>query len=89
MSMLVWQPLAKLGTEFASDGYIWADPEQAFSSHTKGYVGSVRTFTRTVDSFESVDCRDVLAEMWISHRGTCCDSSKTQIPIDAWPKSES
>ncbi|KAL8943423.1 MAG: hypothetical protein Q9216_001061 [Gyalolechia sp. 2 TL-2023] len=38
MSMLVWQPLAKLGIEFASDGYIWADPEQAFSSQAKGYT---------------------------------------------------
>ncbi|KAL9600758.1 MAG: hypothetical protein Q9219_002999 [cf. Caloplaca sp. 3 TL-2023] len=37
-SMLVWQPLAKLGTEFASDGYIWADAEQAFSSQAKGYT---------------------------------------------------
>lgn len=38
MSMLVWQPLARLGTDFASDGYIWADPEQAFSSQMKGYT---------------------------------------------------
>ncbi|KAL8696424.1 MAG: hypothetical protein Q9224_002804 [Gallowayella concinna] len=44
MMMLVWQPLAKLGTEFASDGYVWADPESAFSSeivemylHRSGY----------------------------------------------------
>ncbi|KAL8780002.1 MAG: hypothetical protein Q9203_001131 [Teloschistes exilis] len=38
MTMLLWQPLAKLGTEFASDGYIWADAEQAFSSQVKGYT---------------------------------------------------
>ncbi|KAL8983945.1 MAG: hypothetical protein Q9177_004834 [Variospora cf. flavescens] len=38
VSMLVWQPLAKMGTEFSSDGYIWADAEQAFSSHSKGYT---------------------------------------------------
>lgn len=36
--MLVWQPLAKMGLEFSSDGYVWADAEQAFSSHPKGYV---------------------------------------------------
>ncbi|KAL8841952.1 MAG: hypothetical protein Q9170_000732 [Blastenia crenularia] len=38
VSMLVWQPLSKLGTEFATDGYIWADAEQAFSSQAKGYT---------------------------------------------------
>ncbi|KAI4111169.1 MAG: hypothetical protein LQ345_006862 [Seirophora villosa] len=38
VSMLVWQPLAKMGLEFSSDGYVWADAEQAFSSHPKGYT---------------------------------------------------
>ena len=38
--MLVWQPLNQLGMHFASDGYIWADPEQAFSSDAKGYVST-------------------------------------------------
>ncbi|KAL8800821.1 MAG: hypothetical protein Q9223_007186 [Gallowayella weberi] len=38
MMMLVWQPLAKMGTEFASDGYVWADPESAFSSEVKGHT---------------------------------------------------
>lgn len=36
--MLVWQPLAQMGTGASSDGYLWADPEQAFSSEAKGYV---------------------------------------------------
>lgn len=36
--MLVWQPLSQMGAHAASDGYIWADPEQAFSSESKGYV---------------------------------------------------
>ena len=35
--LLVWQP-SQLGNHFASDGYIWADPEQAFSLDAKGYV---------------------------------------------------
>ncbi|KAL8771914.1 MAG: hypothetical protein Q9209_002852 [Squamulea sp. 1 TL-2023] len=38
MMLLVWQPLAKLGIEFASDGYIWADAEQAFSSEARGHT---------------------------------------------------
>ena len=40
--MLVWQPLGKMGTQFASDGYIWADPETAFSSEARGYVSPLR-----------------------------------------------
>ena len=36
--MLVWQPLNQLGTQSASDGYVWADAEQAFSSEVRGYV---------------------------------------------------
>ncbi|CAO1597310.1 hypothetical protein XANCAGTX0491_001126 [Xanthoria calcicola] len=36
--LLVWQPLSKLGIEFASDGYVWADAEQAFSSEARGHI---------------------------------------------------
>ncbi|PGG98369.1 hypothetical protein GX51_06856 [Blastomyces parvus] len=35
--MLVWQPLNHLGTNFASDGYVWADPEQLYSTEIRGY----------------------------------------------------
>jgi hypothetical protein len=36
--MLTWQPLAHLGNNFASDGYVWADAEQAFTFEARGYV---------------------------------------------------
>lgn len=36
--MLVWQPLNQLGTMFASDGYIWADAEQVYTTEVRGYV---------------------------------------------------
>ena len=36
--MLTWQPMAHLGNNFASDGYVWADHEQAFSFESRGYV---------------------------------------------------
>ncbi|KAL9040177.1 MAG: hypothetical protein Q9180_002073 [Flavoplaca navasiana] len=36
--LLVWQPMSKLGIEFASDGYVWADAEQAFSSEARGHT---------------------------------------------------
>ncbi|KAL2854473.1 DUF1750-domain-containing protein [Aspergillus pseudoustus] len=36
--MLTWQPLNHLGTNFASDGYVWADVEQAFTFESRGYL---------------------------------------------------
>ncbi|EAW06543.1 uncharacterized protein ACLA_082340 [Aspergillus clavatus NRRL 1] len=36
--MLTWQPLNHLGTNFASDGYVWADVEQAFTFEARGYM---------------------------------------------------
>ncbi len=35
--LLVWQP-PQMGAQEASDGYVWADPETAFSSEMRGYV---------------------------------------------------
>ncbi|MCJ1317327.1 hypothetical protein MMC15_002650 [Xylographa vitiligo] len=35
--LLVWQPEAKLGHRFASDGYIWADMESSFKQDFRGY----------------------------------------------------
>ncbi|MCJ1281751.1 hypothetical protein MMC26_001074 [Xylographa opegraphella] len=35
--LLVWQPEAKLGHRFASDGYIWADMEALFKQDYRGY----------------------------------------------------
>lgn len=36
--LLVWQPLEYVGTNFASDGYVWGDAENAFTSEHNGYV---------------------------------------------------
>lgn len=36
--MLTWQPLEYLNTNFASDGYIWADVEVSFKQEVRGYV---------------------------------------------------
>ena len=38
--LLVWQP-PQLQTHFASDGYVWADPERAFSQQMRGFVGAL------------------------------------------------
>jgi hypothetical protein len=39
---LTWQPLQLLGTEFASDGYIWAPGEAVFRQEVgNGLVGGV------------------------------------------------
>lgn len=61
--MLVWQPLAQMGTSASSDGYLWADPEQAFSSEAKGYV---RLSRESISEGESLmlslaDCGNVRA----------------------------
>ncbi|KAL1966338.1 hypothetical protein VTN77DRAFT_4691 [Rasamsonia byssochlamydoides] len=37
-TLLTWQPLNHLGTNFASDGYVWADAEQAFTFEARGYT---------------------------------------------------
>lgn len=37
-TLLTWQPLAHLGSNFASDGYIWADVEQAYTFEARGYT---------------------------------------------------
>ena len=34
-TLLTWQPLQRLGQNFASDGYVWAHPEQ-FSKYDLG-----------------------------------------------------
>lgn len=36
--ILTWQP-PRMGTHFASDGMVWADPESAFDMPVRGYVG--------------------------------------------------
>lgn len=35
--LLTWQPMEYLGNNFASDGYVWADAEQSFTSEVRGY----------------------------------------------------
>jgi Fungal domain of unknown function (DUF1750) len=35
--ILTWQP-PRMGTHFASDGMVWADPESAFDMPVRGYV---------------------------------------------------
>ncbi len=38
--MLAWQPSSQLQSRFASDGYVWADPESTYTFETRGYVSS-------------------------------------------------
>ena len=35
---LTWQPTEYLNMNFASDGYVWGDAEQAYNSDVRGYV---------------------------------------------------
>ncbi|KAH0841571.1 hypothetical protein AYO21_01191 [Fonsecaea monophora] len=36
--ILEWQPLEYLGTNYASDGFIWADVEHVYKSEVRGYT---------------------------------------------------
>lgn len=49
--MLTWQPLHQLGVNFASDGYVWADAEQAFTFESRGYVGCLHDRARCLLTF--------------------------------------
>lgn len=42
--VLTWQPLDYISTNFASDGYIWADVEVSFKSEVRGYVRHYHLF---------------------------------------------
>lgn len=47
--MLTWQPLSRLGTSFASDGYVWADSENIYTTEMRGYVRlRVECFTQYI-----------------------------------------
>lgn len=35
---LCWQPQSQLGNNFATDGYVWAEPEAQFSVNVHGWV---------------------------------------------------
>lgn len=39
--ILAWQPLSQLGTQFSSDGYVWAEPEKHFTNDVRGHVSLV------------------------------------------------
>lgn len=36
--ILTWQPQEQLGSNFASDGYVYSDAEVSFQSDVRGYV---------------------------------------------------
>jgi len=40
--LLTWQPVNQLGQSFASDGYLWASVENAFTQEIRGYVSNAR-----------------------------------------------
>lgn len=84
--MLVWQPLNQLGTQFASDGYVWADVEQAFSSEAKGYVCDLVDCIseNMIIDLENVDCRDVHSQNRLSpSKRNHVHSLQTALSLDA------
>lgn len=90
--MLVWQPLNQLGTQFASDGYVWADVEQAFSSEAKGYVCDLLDCIPrfTMININNVDCRDVHSQNRLpSSKRNNVHPLQTALSLDASQEPES
>ena len=58
--MLTWQPLGHLGNNFASDGYVWADVEQAFTFEARGYV----SLLCTLKYWHIFHLADYLGRLW-------------------------
>lgn len=81
--MLTWQPLNYLGTNFASDGYVWADVEQAFTFEARGYVRLLLTLLLSVLLTEILlDRRNVAAPQRLSSSERIrCDSLSQTLPI--------
>lgn len=91
--MLTWQPLNHLGTNFASDGFVWADAEQAFTFEAKGYVRANGSLASNYTLTSRLDCRNVASSKRLpsSERESsytlpspfppgCCESSQSQSP---------
>lgn len=67
--ILTWQPTEQLGTNFASDGYVYGDVEQSFKSDVRGYVcGSAEKVVWATKKI--ADPRNVSTAIGISKRRT-------------------
>lgn len=64
---LEWQPVNQRGNAYASDGYVWADPESSYSYESqRGYVSldnSLRSAPPLLTSPQ--DCRNPRPPQWI------------------------
>ncbi len=53
--LMTWQPLQRLGTNFASDGYVWAPPEQLYKHDLgNGLVSSLFNLATRCESVMSL-----------------------------------
>jgi len=85
--MLTWQPLNHLGTTFSSDGYVWADVEQAFTFEARGYVCLLAISAIAVHLVNGellLDRRNVAAPQRLPpSQRTCCDPLSQTLSIVA------
>lgn len=87
--MLVWQP-SQLKSLAASDGFIWADAESAFSSEMRGYVCSGNQWRDVCTDDLQSDSGDVCSQKWLSPKFRISRNPlSASISIDAVPKSRS
>lgn len=91
--LLTWQPLQRLGTNFATDGFVWAPPEQVYK-HDLGN-GLVRTDTkynrqrvsRKTNYVVTIDAGNLLPQSWVHSRRAVCPPRPTTIPTGTCSRS--
>lgn len=80
--LLTWQPIARLGTNFATDGFVWAPPEQIYKHDLgNGLVCctcglALRNYANTV----FLDHRNLLPQGWLHPWRASCRPHPSTIP---------
>ncbi len=88
---LTWQPTARRGAEFASDGYVWGGPE----TYYRNDVGNGLVWTSCPYSYPAADVermltigadtRDLRSAMWLPDRGGVCNALAETLPTCTSP----
>lgn len=65
--LLTWQPLQRLGTNFATDGFVWAPPEQVYKHDLgNGLVSATLVKEDDLSSWSRQVNADVTIRCWKS-----------------------
>ncbi|KAJ5589855.1 hypothetical protein N7450_003827 [Penicillium hetheringtonii] len=97
--MLTWQPMAHMGNNFASDGYVWADAEQGHVLEVRGYYlfiavviiperecGYPQSQTLSYRVLQDPQCPPTRPFLWIVHYSRAPQND--QIPANRIPPTQ-